>query len=188
MTSAEKLAYCAGIIDGEGSLYITKNTKTDNKPKRYFAGIKIAMNDRPALDLFKSIFGGKVVKGSRKLDKRVGKIYAPAWVLQYRGVSDIKAILYALKPYLVVKNKQAEVILEFLTLKEAVWPNLFKKNAALNNKYVQSRAIKKSGWEDVIIVRQDNKETLPDNIQKIITETFDFLGIIDESLPQKLNS
>lgn len=140
MNPSEQYAYLAGIVDGEGSLYITKS-----KNKQFTAGLKIAMNDKPALVLFRSVFGGKISKGTRKIDKRNNKLYAPAWVLQYRSLGDIKSIITKLLPYLQVKSIQAKIILEFIEMK--FFPgNKFQTQGQLNNKYIQCRAEKKRGW------------------------------------------
>ncbi len=140
MNTNEQYAYLAGIVDGEGSIYITKS-----KDKQFTAGLKIAMNDKPALLLFQSVFGGKISKGTRKIDKRNNKLYAPAWVLQYRSLSDIKFIITKLAPFLRVKNKQAQIILDFIELK--FFPgDKFQTQGQLNNKYIQCRAEKKRGW------------------------------------------
>jgi LAGLIDADG endonuclease len=140
MNSNEQYAYLAGIVDGEGSIYITKS-----KNKQFTAGLKVAMNDKPALVLFQSVFGGKISKGTRKIDKRNNKLYAPAWVLQYRSLSDIKFIISKLAPFLQVKSKQAQIILDFIELK--FFPgDKFQTQGRLNNKYIQCRAEKKRGW------------------------------------------
>ena len=140
MNPNEQYAYLAGIVDGEGSIYITKS-----KNKQFTAGLKVAMNDKPALTLFQSVFGGKISKGTRKIDKRNNKLYAPAWVLQYRSLNDIKSIITKLTPFLQVKRKQAEIVLDFIELK--FFPgDKFQTQGQLNNKYIQCRAEKKRGW------------------------------------------
>jgi hypothetical protein len=140
MNTNEQYAYLAGIVDGEGSIYITKS-----KDKQFTAGLKVAMNDKPALVLFQSVFGGKISKGTRKIDKRNNKLYAPAWVLQYRSLNDIKSIITKLTPFLQVKRKQAQIVLDFIELK--FFPGgKFQTQGQLNNKYIQCRAEKKRGW------------------------------------------
>ena len=148
-TYEEQLAYLAGVLDSEASLYLTKSTNKTGYA-RYRAGIKIAMNDIGALRLFKKIFGGKIYKGTRKVKLDSKECYAPARVLQYGSEEKIKEIISVLYPYIQVKQKQAAIIMDFLAerevAKEEASYNSFMRCGKLNNKYLASRAAKKSGW------------------------------------------
>ncbi len=144
MSINERLAYLAGILDGEGSLYISKS-----KDKRYTAGIKISMNDKESLELFQKTFGGNIIRGTKKIDKVTGKHYAPAWVLQYRGQNDILNIIKSLYPFLQIKQPQAEILWQFIALKPNWYLTKFQLHGLYNNLYIKSRKIKKQNWQKV---------------------------------------
>lgn len=106
------LSYMAGIIDGEGTIRINKANMTKTKQVRYAnpkyaASISLGMTDRQIPDLFVEVFGGKTrlecVQGNRKPIYRWGT----------SGRIGTQAILKQLLPYLRVKRKQAELVIDF---------------------------------------------------------------------------
>lgn len=152
----EDLAYMAGILDGEGSLFISKTKKDkDDVRVRYQAGIKIGMNDSAALLVFQKYFGGNINIGSKKVKVADGSEYTRAYILQYSSESKIIEILSLLTPFLKVKKEQSEILTSFIISKKLFNMSLSlmgNKSAKglyygrLNNFYLKSRAAKKRNW------------------------------------------
>jgi hypothetical protein len=95
------LGYIAAMIDGEGSITLSRL-----KRGGYVSGISIANNCKSMLEWIKScIKRGKIYPKSHN-----SKCYA----LNIRRNSDQIALLQAVMPYLKVKHKQAELALKFL--------------------------------------------------------------------------
>jgi len=93
-------AYIAGIIDGEGTIRIGKS-KTN-----YYASISIGMTEKKVIKLISSMFGAKVrieCVPNRKIIYRWGT----------SGNIVIPKIIKKIYPYLIVKKKQADLILMF---------------------------------------------------------------------------
>jgi hypothetical protein len=109
---AVRIAYMAGIIDGEGTIGITKVTPKRYTNPRYTARIHFANVNKDVVDLFASVFGGSV------REERV-----PNRQLIYRwyrvGNPITKEILLQLQPYLIIKKRQADTVMEFLNIVNA---------------------------------------------------------------------
>lgn len=137
-----QLSYCAGIVDGEGSIYLGKS-KSKIRP-----GLSISMNDKHSLELFKELFGGKIRIGNKriKLDSK-NNTYARAYIISFGSYSKIKEILTYLLPFLRVKKEQALTMLDFIELnenKKGLTP-LFV-GGQKNNYYKKLKALKKKNW------------------------------------------
>ena len=105
------LNYFAGIVDGEGSIGIAKckkSIKQNRKGYAYRAFFHITNTHLPMLEYLSKHFGGKI----SYLDER-------AMCYNYTfSANKIRDILPKLIPYLLIKKKQAEIVLEFLTRME----------------------------------------------------------------------
>lgn len=107
------LAYAAGIIDGEGSIYITRSIRrfmTEaglRERPAYVLRITVVHTDRPLVDWLAETFGG----GARTLPVR-DKKWKPqfVWVAGGGRAAQITGVLL---PYMRVKVDQAELALEF---------------------------------------------------------------------------
>ena len=108
---ANRLAYFAGLFDGEGCVNVSEVKPRPGKYSPTFQTLaQVSMTDRKSLDLLLSSFGGNVrlvtKKGSR-----------PIWVWRvYHKAA--KRFLEAILPYLIVKKPQAELLIE---LEKGVW-------------------------------------------------------------------
>ncbi len=112
---SELLAYLAGIVDGEAYIGIKKSKPHKQNGERsstYYERIQIRMVDEVAIKLFSDTFGGSYYREAPHADK--GK---PLYAYQ---VSDRSAcrIIKQLLPYLKVKKRDAELVLELRKLKE----------------------------------------------------------------------
>jgi hypothetical protein len=104
MIEPTTLAYLAGYIDGDGYISITQSKRSK---KVYFgAQVGLAGTRREPHDLAASIWGGKV---SMYVPKNAA--YRPQF--QWSRVGRVAAeVIQAVYPYLLVKQRQAEVALE----------------------------------------------------------------------------
>tara|TARA_R100001530_G_scaffold903_3_gene1584 strand:+ start:3832 stop:4311 length:480 start_codon:yes stop_codon:yes gene_type:complete len=108
--------YIAGFIDGEGYLGIMKMkvVNRNTPPYRHIVAIKIAQRTREdkVLRDIQAQYGGRIEY--RKFSKT--KDQADATTLSFINRVEVKNLLDNIGKYLVVKQKQSEVIKEFLAL------------------------------------------------------------------------
>lgn len=111
MTNREKLAYLAGIIDGEGSIMLWMN-KGDPKLRGQFnLRVNISSTDKCLIKWLSNNFMGnsyEMNSPSRKAN--------PQWKQQYiwevkRG--DILQFLKDIYPFLVIKKERCEIAIKF---------------------------------------------------------------------------
>jgi hypothetical protein len=95
-----ELAYFAGFIDGEGCI---TNTNTS-------AYMKVAHTYLPVLQKLQEVFGGSL---SDHIDKSHKK---KAWLWRVCGDEALQTLL-ALRPYLIEKQRQADIAIELLNLR-----------------------------------------------------------------------
>jgi hypothetical protein len=101
--------YFAGIIDGEGTIRIIRALG-----KWYAPFIQITNTDRELMDKCRTIFKiGKLYK-----EERPKLRHKPKYVYNIASVQGVKQILEQVKDILTVKRRQAELVLEFISLKE----------------------------------------------------------------------
>lgn len=108
MRKNELIAYLAGIVDGEGYVGIKKtNNRSDCKNPQYHERIQIRMVDECVIKFFKNTFGGNYYKETdhSKYSKR--PLYC------YQASDKLAAnIIKILTPYLILKKRQAKLILK----------------------------------------------------------------------------
>ncbi|KKK75373.1 hypothetical protein LCGC14_2874380 [marine sediment metagenome] len=97
-------SYAAGIMDGEGYIGILKV----NKKANYQPCLSIKMGDLEALELYELLFGGHI--GTSGVSSTGRTMYK--WVARNR--EEVKKVLTILRPYLLIKKRQADVCLEFI--------------------------------------------------------------------------
>ena len=97
------LAYCAGLLDGEGNIYISpRNDKT-----RCWAGrVRIANIDIRPLKLLRESFGGSI----QKIHSPRGRRTCWHWCI---GGPIAEDFLRLVLPFLIIKKEEAEVFLEY---------------------------------------------------------------------------
>lgn len=109
MANKIKLAWCAGFFDGEGCISISKPKNQNADDKKIFTGYQlqtiIAQRDRRPLDVFVSLFGGVI--HDQKANN--GSTY---WYYRLHNQKAL-AILKALVPFLVAKQKAAAMAISF---------------------------------------------------------------------------
>lgn len=102
------LAWVAGIFDGEGSLTIKRSNRSGTV--HYQLWVTVGMSDRPenekALKILQKAFGGNI----SRIKPKGNRIGAVAWtVVSNQALECLKKVI----PYLVIKKKQAELLIEF---------------------------------------------------------------------------
>lgn len=102
-------AYLAGIIDGEGSIGLTRNRKNKSGRIVYYIFVTVGMTALEIPCLLKEIFGGSYYI-RKKYSYSPNKKPLGMW-----SISCLKAenVIKCLLPYLRVKRPQAELALEY---------------------------------------------------------------------------
>ena len=105
----ERIAYIAGIIDGEGCITITRRKirrlKTDNW--YYEPQVIISNTNKELLRFCAECYGGWITK-LRKCKSN----HSIAYQWKVTG-NEMRSLLDAVNPYLIVKRKQANIVLLF---------------------------------------------------------------------------
>lgn len=110
------LAYTAGIIDGEGCISVTRNTKGIKKALRakasYCIYVAVSMTDFEVPAWLHFTFGGSFAeyKASNTKHKKVYR-----WGLHSNNA---QRFLKLILPYLKTKKRQAELVIELQKLKK----------------------------------------------------------------------
>jgi len=107
MNRHESVIYAAGLIDGEGHLGLARIRAEikRNESVQYRPTIKMKMVDRPPLDFLVTLFGGTVHPHPYDAPNR------DQWEWRISGWNRVSCALRELQPYLLVKERQARLLL-----------------------------------------------------------------------------
>lgn len=133
------IGFIAGIIDGEGSITIEIQSKCEVRKDNYYSVRLLVINTcKPLVDWLEKTLGGHV--STRK--KIEGQKYCYKWNICSYNARDI---LIMCLPYMIVKKKQAEVLIKFMNLDKGGWrvPEYVKE--ARIQMYQELKALNKSG-------------------------------------------
>ena len=108
MKNEIKLAYLAGIIDGEGSISISDNRKTQKK-MHFTTQLSITSTDEILLKWITTNFGGKYSSYTPKQLAKNTRKNAYKWQVSGKMLA---TLLNSVLPYLVIKTREAEVMIE----------------------------------------------------------------------------
>lgn len=105
----EKLSYIAGLIDGEGYIGMSKHSENRRNKQTYYyqISIKVGMTNKLGPELLYKAFGGYLYHETRKAPKK------NVWQWNLCGQKNVLPVLHKLLPYLIVKKKQAEKLIEY---------------------------------------------------------------------------
>lgn len=105
-----QVAYLAGIIDGEGSIYIGNFSCNAKTGSPYFqTNIQVTNTSKELIDWLEDTFGGLVSKRTpRQMAKNSTK---QAWVWTASG-DRVTHICELITPYLICKKRHAEIMLK----------------------------------------------------------------------------
>lgn len=104
------LAYCAGVIDSDGSIGIRKRLIKEKNKKpylNYMEMISVGQVSDEAVSLLKAIFGGNLMVRKATLPNRKNIFI---WRVQQKKAQNCLELLL---PFLRIKKKQAQNCLQF---------------------------------------------------------------------------
>ncbi len=105
-------AYLAGLIDGDGSmgLYRIRDCHKDGRYgiPRYLPRLSISNTNIGLLERVQEVWGGNIY--AAKSGYRPGN---PVHRMQWQTQAGIVSILQSIKPYLILKSKQADELLDY---------------------------------------------------------------------------
>ncbi len=107
MWTKEQLAYLAGFIDGEGTFYI-QEVKRKNFLD-YWPRFQIVNTNKEVMYWIHETFGGIIHSRDRSNESRNWRVQYQWYVT--RNILD--KILPLILPYLIIKKKHAEIMIEF---------------------------------------------------------------------------
>lgn len=113
-TEGEKLAYLAGIIDGEGCLGVYKRQDKKGRVMQWPIKLVIANNSERLMKWLVVNFGGRYYerKGERENNLKWKKGY-----LHVLGERKLTTLLPKVLPYLVIKQEEAQSVMEAMDIK-----------------------------------------------------------------------
>lgn len=104
----EQSAYIAGMIDGEGSVGVWRETRRGNKSGyRYKGVVEVYNTDTRVLHFLKDVCGGYIAK-KRKASKKNKASWK--WACTQTKISEL---LKQVRPYMILKGEQADIVLKF---------------------------------------------------------------------------
>lgn len=111
-------AYAAGFVDGEGCITINRG-----QPNKYHmsldhnARVFVTNTNLQVLNLLQENYGGTIYRLRSKSERGKGWKSCYVWNL---GVKNLVGFLKAILPYLVVKQQQALLALEFMAARKVM--------------------------------------------------------------------
>ena len=146
------IAYCAGLIDGEGYIGIKRDRGyacQERKTPGYHARIQVRMVDEPAIQFLAESFGGTYYREKPHANK--GR---PLYCWQASD-KNAEQTLRALLPYLKVKRRSAEAVLELRALQADGRSHRTKVTGtrAFPNKYGTVRIVESKCFSDEYVAR-----------------------------------
>ena len=106
-------AYFAGLVDGEGSLFVQQ------RPYSFKSELEITNTHKPTLEWIQARFGGSLKPRAQRNNH-----WKPYY--RWRVVSNpmLAPLLRNVLPFLVTKRRQAEIMLELIETIQATRPTL----------------------------------------------------------------
>lgn len=111
-------AYLAGFLEADGFITVDRQKRTNKHQKQYYYYIVRAGVANRNLDLLKTIQKWVEDRGSiydRKLNNKNPK-WSNAWALRWNS-NDVYWILKQIRPFMLMKYKQADLVMEMVELK-----------------------------------------------------------------------
>ena len=153
--------YLAGLLDGEGCIMIAKSKRQGKKNYEYCLRVFVSNSHLLGLQEVQKYFGGWL--NEVKPDKNRFS-QNRCWRLWWNGKSGAN-LLEQLKPYLVIKKRQAELALQFAILRDRN-----PKDVNVLNVYYQE------------IAREKRVHLVPYNPQRLSEETSS--SVLEEAIVQ----
>jgi hypothetical protein len=144
MTELEK-AWLAGIIDGEGSIFVMKQKRKDRiRDTNYILRISVQSTDPYMAHECRKIAGGPVIYEQH--EKRPNMSNTLKWELSGKKAANV---LQEILPYMRVKHAQAALAVDFQSTTKKHWKNMlpedYEKQARLYSELKQAKLDLKIG-------------------------------------------
>ena len=138
-------AYLAGILDGEGTIQVAMHReKKRGRPTYFRAEVYVTNTNMRLLEWIRQRFGGTIGRARRK----DGKNWKPVYRLHFPSGS-IELLLQLVLPYLVVKQRLAELAIELRRrLRTYEHPLSVEERAQRYALFVEARELNKRGIND----------------------------------------
>ena len=108
--SDTEAAYIAGIIDGEGSIYILRASGA-NKKKYPYPRVVIYNTSEELIDWIKKVLDKAEIRYTVITNPREGK-YKTCYAITIDGIANIYPLLKSIEPYIVIKRDRVRTALE----------------------------------------------------------------------------
>ena len=105
-----QLAYLAGIVDGEGSIYIgnfSSNPKTGNA--YYQTNMEVTNTDESLISWLVDNFGGRSYAYTDKQTPKTSRKPVFRWIISGDSLTEL---CHLMLPYLIVKIRQCEIMIQ----------------------------------------------------------------------------
>ena len=125
-----QLAYLAGIIDGEGCIYLGHIKRGEDLV--WHSVMKVTNCDLDLITWLENVFGGCTSKHGRWTSKKA--FFRPVYGWNATGAM-LDYLLPLIRPYLVIKKKQCDVMLEYRKTSKCGGP--LKLTPEINQKRIE---------------------------------------------------
>ena len=107
------IAWAAGVVDGEGCLYISRQRPNgrDRMNDSFRIGLKVTMGHLPTIEKLARTFAVGTVQNHVGRNERVNASYS--WICM---CAQVKPVLVAIRPFATTKQQEIELALTFLGL------------------------------------------------------------------------
>lgn len=139
------IIWLAGLIDGEGSIFVKRTAGTKNPI--HSLDVEISMTDKPTIEKIHTMLGFGSFRPARRKKKLAHHKQAWKWVATSR---DAEVVLNLITPYLMTKRDEAIMGLRFCELKRdrVGRAGLSDEMVAEREWYYQElKLLKKREWE-----------------------------------------
>ncbi len=117
MHEATRLAYVAGLFDGEGHIRIQRQHFRDRRSPSHCVRVSVSNTDRSVIEFLHDTFGGYIVVVNN--EARCRKAHwrtCWSWELTSTGAANFLSMI---QPYVRIKQRQVQLALEFQDQKNA---------------------------------------------------------------------
>jgi hypothetical protein len=156
LTEVER-SWLAAITDGEGCIRINRTRRKDTRAGwRYYPVIELTNTNKALVDKFVALTKSWVTRIREYSNDHFCKNAKRRFQVEIRNRS-CEDFLHAVRPYLLAKGEQADLMFEFIALQDREG----KKNKRLvptyNEFYVRSRVLNTRGVKDIDVnkLRED---------------------------------
>lgn len=133
MKDIEK-AWLAGIVDGEGSIFIMKQKRKDReRDTNYILRMSVQSTDPFMAVECSKLVGGPVI--SEQFDKRPNNSNTLKWELSGRTACKV---LEEILPFMRVKHSQAQLAIDFQKTTKKHWRHMLESDYETQEKYYQA--------------------------------------------------